>query len=201
MPDPVDEGVIKYRCHWTEGPPIEEHRIKDLGTWRDRLYTHGLIGVYPGGVGYGNISMRTGDREFLITGSGTGIFPQIDGRHYAFVWDYDLHQNSLSSTGPVKASSESLSHAAIYDKSPDTAAVFHVHHRGLWQKMLGVYPTTDPAVAYGTPEMAFEIQQLLMSNPELSERKVIIMGGHIEGLLIFGSSLDEAGRTALGLIA
>ena len=47
-------------------------------------------------------------REFVISGTQTGSVAQTGGQHYARVTDYDIDANRVSSTGPVEASSESL---------------------------------------------------------------------------------------------
>jgi hypothetical protein len=57
-------------------------------------------------------------------------------------------------------------------------------------------PTTDPEVEFGTPEMAGEIKRL-MEQREVRIEKIIVMGGHKEGLITFGRDLDEAGEVLL----
>ena len=65
-----------------------------------------------------------------------------------------MEQNSLQSTGPIIASSESLTHAMIYEYAKDVTAVMHVHQFELWNHLLGSLPATAPGIEYGTPEMA-----------------------------------------------
>lgn len=192
----MDEGYIKFNCQWLEAVPLSQKRIAAINAWRDKLFDMGLIGVYPDGVGYGNISMRFRGNTFIITGSATGSLPKLDGRHYVLVNEYDLSQNSLVCTGPIKASSESLSHAAVYESSPQTQAVMHVHSRSLWEKLLTKGPVTSLKAAFGTPEIAFEIRRLFRET-SVEEEKVIVMGGHPEGIISFGASLEEAGRVLL----
>ena len=94
--------------------------------------------------------------------------------------------------GQIKASAESLSHAAIYYARPEVMGVVHIHNKKLWEKYLNLLPTTIEAVAYGTPEMAFEIERIL-SEPKTHETKLIVMGGHEDGIISFGNTLEEAG--------
>ena len=97
------------------------------------------------------------------------------------------------------ASSESLSHAVIYDCSPETNAVIHIHNMIIWKDHIHKLPTTSPDVLYGTIDMAKEIIRLFKKT-DVGSIKKIIMGGHQEGLIAFGSSLDEAGRMTLEML-
>ena len=105
-------------------------------------------------------------------------------------------QNSLTCTGPIKASSESLSHAVVYECSPETNAVIHIHNLDMWEKYIYKFPSTKAHALYGTPEIANEIKRLF-SDTNLRVKKFIVMGGHREGIISFGKTLDEAGRILL----
>ena len=112
----LDEGYVKYESHWTQGPATHVNAAKELDTWRRPLYEAGLIGEYvEHGIGYGNISMRRGTSNlFLITGTQTGHLPVTDERHYSLVTDCDLRSNIVHCSGPIQASSEAMTHGAIY---------------------------------------------------------------------------------------
>jgi ribulose-5-phosphate 4-epimerase/fuculose-1-phosphate aldolase len=99
----------------------------------------------------------------------------------------------------TKASSESLSHAAIYEAEPVADAVIHVHHHELWESFRGELPTTAESAEYGTPEMAFSLQELAVRATD-TEGRVIVMGGHEDGVVAFGRTLDEAGNSILALL-
>lgn len=195
----MDEGHIKFNCKWVKDKPVTKIIISNINTWRNRLYEIGLIGEYENGIGYGNISFRMDNNCFLITGSATGGISKLNESHYAIVNDYNLAQNSLICKGPIKASSESLSHGAIYDCRPSTNAVIHVHHLKLWNELLYVFPTTSTSATYGTPEMAMEIKRLLAAH-DIEKQNTIVMGGHKEGILVFGKSLDETGNKVVELL-
>ncbi len=196
----MDEGYIKFSAHWQETPPLDAAQITAINHWRDHMYKAQLIGAYPDGIGFGNISRRFEGRQFIISGSKTGNFEQLDERHYALVRDYDIDRNEVFCEGPLLASSESMSHAVVYRECPEVMAVIHVHHLGLWEKHLGQLPTTLEAAAYGTPEMAHEIIRLLKESTVRQKEKVLVMAGHREGLIAFGASLEEAGAHLLALL-
>jgi L-ribulose-5-phosphate 4-epimerase len=192
----MEEGYIKFNCNWIQSEPISSNEITEINNWRDTLYKLGLIGVYSNGVGFGNISIRYNNQTFLITGSATGGLNKLTESHYVLVNEYNLKQNSLTCNGPIKASSESLSHAAIYESSPETNAVIHVHNIGLWQNLIYKIPTSRKNVLYGTPEMAKEIKRLFKET-NVSVEKIMVMGGHKEGIITFGKTLEEAGKILL----
>jgi L-ribulose-5-phosphate 4-epimerase len=95
--------------------PLDFELVKELNEWRNKLYASGLIGVNNDGSGYGNISIRYKGNKFIISGSATGKFKELRNEHYTLVTNYDLDKNTLTTVGPVKASSESLMHAMIYE--------------------------------------------------------------------------------------
>ena len=191
-----DEGVIKFNCQWTRSAPLDEAWIRDLNVWRDKLYRLGLIGVNEDGIGYGNISIRFRKNEFIISGSGTGKFKKLTEEHYALVTDYDMKTNAIWSTGSIIASSESLTHAMIYEQASDVHAVMHVHHFKIWKKLLNTLPATAQNIEYGTPEMANEIARLF-NEQTLSQHKIFAMAGHYEGIVCFGKNLPQAGELLL----
>ena len=198
----IDEGYIKFESDWTPGPAANSNLTALLDRWRRPLFEAGLIGHYEElGIGFGNLSVRTGaGREFVISGTQTGHVAQTSGQHYARVTDYDIDANRVCSTGPVEASSESLTHAAIYELDPAITAVVHVHNEALWQSLRGRLPTTADGISYGTPEMAREFARLYRDT-EFASGGVAVMAGHEEGIIAFGHSLEEAARRILALSA
>src|SRR5438093_11120110 len=111
----MNEGVIKFNCQWIKEEPLEIKWLEELNVWRDKLYNLGLIGVNKEGIGYGNISIRFRQHTFIITGSATGKFKKLTPEHYTRVTHYNFDENSLTTIGPIKASSESLTHAMLYE--------------------------------------------------------------------------------------
>jgi L-ribulose-5-phosphate 4-epimerase len=187
----MDEGYIKFNYTWIqkELQPIKE--MASINNWRDVFYKKGLVGVYDNGIGFGNMSMRLDKGKFLITGSATGSYASLIKNHFSVVTAYNLLENSVVCEGAIKASSESLTHAALYNCDDNINAVIHIHHLKKWKTLLNTVPTTNATVSYGTPEMAFEIQRLFRET-NVALEKIIIMGGHEEGIISFGESIEEA---------
>jgi len=192
-----EKGYIKYHCHWIEDKPMKASLIKELNNWRDKLYQLKLIGAYSNGIGYGNISIRLESNVFLITGSATGHLKKLSAKHYTRVTSYNFAKNTLTCEGPIRASSESLTHAAIYEANKEVNAVIHIHSKPLWDKLLCTIPTTSPAVEYGTPQMALEIGRLF-NETDLNTKRILVMAGHEEGIIAFGKDLDDAGSIIMG---
>jgi hypothetical protein len=193
----IDEGYVKYNCTWIEDSPLERSLITELNQWRHQLYKIGLIGQYENGIGFGNVSIRgKSGKEIIISGTNTGGIPSLNEYHYTTVTDYNWQENRVSCRGAITASSETLTHAAIYEANPDTNAVIHIHHRHLWEKLLGQVPTTRKNIAYGTPEMAAEIIRLCQED-HLEEQQILVMSGHEEGIITFGTNLEQAGNLLL----
>lgn len=188
-----ETGSIKFNCNWIQQQPLPFNEIEELNNWRDKLYALQLIGVNTDGIGYGNISKRYKGNTFIISGSATGKMQQLNESHYTLVTAFDLDSNSLTTEGPILASSESMTHAVIYESLPKVNFVFHVHHPVLWKKLLQSGPSTNADVEYGTPAMAREIQRLLSTN-DLASLKLFSMGGHEEGIISFGANAAEAGH-------
>ena len=196
----IDEGYIKYRCNWNKISAIAQSDIVEINQWRKKLYNLGLIGEYDNGIGFGNLSVRIPHSQYLIiSGTQTGGIAELTAEHYTKVTDFDWHKNYVTCEGLIKASSETLTHGAIYVAQPDVNAVVHVHNAELWRKLLNRVPTTNPNCAYGTPEMAEEIIRLCQQ-PETQQQKIVVMSGHEEGILTFGKNLEEAGIALLNRI-
>jgi len=191
-----EEGVIKLNCTWVKEAPLDFVLIKELNEWRNKLYNAGLIGMNKDGLGYGNISIRFQQNKFIITGSSTGRFEKLTTAHYTQVTDYNFDENKLTTIGPVTASSESLTHAMIYECQKNINAVIHVHHLKLWKKILNTLPATNKNIEYGTTGMAREIVRLFKET-NLLVHKIFSMAGHEEGIVSFGKDLNEAGQIIL----
>jgi hypothetical protein len=75
----------------------------------------------------------------------------------------------------------------------------HVHHAELWKKLLQANPSTNKYIEYGTPQMAFEIQRLL-KNTNLAQIKLFAMGGHEDGIISFGTTIEQTGILLTGAL-
>ena len=188
-----DEGYIKFNLNWNQKAfDFYDDDYKLINTYRAKLFDLNLIGSYPDGIGFGNISIRTKKNDFIISGSASGNISVLGKKHYSLVTDFDIENNSISCVGLSKASSESMSHAAIYSTNTNVKAVIHVHHKDMWDCFLDKLPSTRKKAKFGTPEIAIEIKNLANKSSG-----IIIMGGHPEGIISYGKSLFEAEKILL----
>jgi hypothetical protein len=209
-----EEGVIQFKVDHRVvalDPQVYDAIARPLIAWRQRLVQAGLVGCDPnryGGIGFGNLSGRVqrfagapGARAFLITGTQTAGRPFVTLADLCVVTRYDPERNWVESFGMIRPSSESMTHGVLYDADPSIRFVFHGHSAAIWAQAqaLGL-PVTDPAAGYGTPDMCREVQWLLR-DPEVFQGRILVMGGHRDGVLAFGETADEAGRALLDLLS
>jgi L-ribulose-5-phosphate 4-epimerase len=202
------EGVIKFSLDYTPSEPLPEDELRELNAWRKVCHLCGLIGQERGrygGYGYGNISQRRPSdgeaRPFVISGSQTGHLAELTPDHYALVLDCVPSKNRVLAHGPIKPSSESLTHAAVYVLDAGAGGVIHAHSPHIWGQAnaLGI-PMTSAAAPYGTPEMAEEIARLF-AETNARQLGILVMGGHEDGVLTFGPTVTGAGLTLVRYLA
>lgn len=187
-----DEGVTKYECVFRVTLSPSAGAVAGLVETRNALHALGWIGVYPDGIGFGNTSVRLpASKKFFITGTQTGHKEKISADDISLVTGYDIAQNRVECEGLVAASSEAMTHAAVYELDPVIEAVIHIHNRALWAAAKDILPTTDRLIPYGTPAMATEMGRLY-GGEDLRQSRVLIMSGHDEGVIAFGANLDDA---------
>ena len=188
-----DEGYMKYINNWEQTIIIDTCDFVELITCRNKLKSLNLIGVYPNGIGFGNVSCRVFDtNEFIISGTQTAEINIADASHFSLVYRVDIEQNTLFCKGPVKASSEALTHAAIYRGDDKINAVIHVHHPDKWKSLLNKVTTIDKNIAYGTPQLAKKIGELLNNDERLQRERIFVTAGHEDGIFVFGETVEEA---------
>lgn len=202
----IDDGVIKYdRSNFSQCGPIDLVEYSALEYWRKKLFCLNLIGVYPeAGVGFGNISeikdysahYNSILPQFIITGTQTGKYADLDGRFYTRVLDYDIDSLKIQMMGPIEASSEALTHAAIYAANKNIKAIFHIHSAEIWNGMISDQSDfTCKSIPYGTVEMARATEKCV----DQKDFGVFCMHGHEDGVVAYGRNLEEAGQLILGL--
>jgi len=109
------------------------------------------------------------------------------------ILSFDVASMTLDAMGPIKASSEAITHGAIYLSSSTVVAVFHIHHDTIWKKMIeDGYPSTSPDVEYGSLDMAREVQSLVSSGTTS-----FVTRGHEDGIFIFGDCLESIEKETL----
>ncbi len=184
------DGVIKYSIeHQTTETPLFSNYAQ-LEALRTRLFTLGLIGEKDE-IGYGNLSMRHEDsKSFFITATQTGREQALSREYYTYISDYDFRTFKVISQGRHKPSSEALSHAMIYAIDKRITTVIHIHSLALW-KFMKTKNTLFTTAEYGTTEMVKEIVGLY-DNLDPLVNNTFVMRGHEEGIITFGSSVEEA---------
>ncbi len=213
------EGIIKYSCEHEEEcldtlPHLKNSELcllfEKLDALRTKLFDRGYIGENEEGIGYGNISLRfalgedkESENHFLISSSGSGGIRELGLAGYSLVHKCDIENNTIYSRGLNKASSESMSHAAVYIESARLYAekeiekrvecVVHIHHAPLFNALCQEedIACTAKDIEYGSVEMAKAIIEVISKKPV---ENVILMRGHDEGILFHASSIEDLAR-------
>ncbi len=189
-----DEGYIKFSLELIKTALPIDVSLYEINKVREKLYNLGLIGAYSNGIGYGNISIRYGStikNQFVITGSATGNKDILYSKDYCVVTDFDIFKNKVVCEGAIKASSESMTHGAIYQVDANVVAVIHIHSRKLFDFMLkGNHPQTPKSAKFGTPDLAIAIAKLVKNSKKSSG--IFVTAGHDEGIIAYGTTIQEA---------
>jgi ribulose-5-phosphate 4-epimerase/fuculose-1-phosphate aldolase len=187
----MSEGYVKYTAEHTMGPAVDAPHWAKMNDARSHLYKLGLMGVNSSGIGFGNISIRTQGNEFLITGTATGKLPELTPNEYCLVKSFDLTLNRVVSAGPAQASSESMTHGAVYETCPRANCVIHIHSRAIFDGMIREGDPSTPASAeFGTPEIALAIANCVEEIKQ--DEGAIVLAGHDEGVVVYGPSVERA---------
>ncbi|MDA8019047.1 MAG: class II aldolase/adducin family protein [Thermoanaerobaculia bacterium] len=199
------EGVIRFELEHGASREFDARDmpcLKELDGWRWVLRHLGLLGRDAnryGGYGFGNLSHRVPaesgtEPAFVISGSQTGEREFLGNQGWALVRDWDLGEFRAVASGPVPPSSESLTHAVIYEIAEHVQCVVHVHSPEIWQATGELnLPCTGPDIDYGTVEMVQQVRGLFQAG--LAEVGVFTMTGHEDGVVAFGTdAADACGR-------
>jgi hypothetical protein len=199
------EGVVQFR--YTLVAPaapttIPGERLAALNGWRGILAAEGLIGRTParyGGLGFGNLSVRDGDRAFYISASQTGGVGTLTAEHVVRVSDWDFAAFAVTAAGSAPPSSEALTHAMIYAADGQCTCVLHVHSPAIWRHAARLaLPATDAAARYGSPAMAASVSALLGRFP--TRPLLFVTPGHEDGVFVAGAGLDATGNALLAVL-
>ncbi|MEM9777904.1 MAG: class II aldolase/adducin family protein [Chloroflexota bacterium] len=198
------EGVIKFSLEYETAPALPAADITELNAWRKIMVMMGMIGqddARYAGYGFGNISCRIEGNRFVISGTQTGSIADLTAEHYAVVTACFGAENRVVAEGPVKPSSESMTHGIVYQLAPDIDWVIHVHDPHIWQaaERLNI-PQTAADIPYGTPEMSAAVERLY-AETDMKTQKIFSMAGHEDGVVAFGKTAEEAGGILLNMLA
>lgn len=188
----MTEGYIKFSVHLNETEILVPDALQVLNATRTTLFDTGMIGILPDGVGFGNVSIKDpGSDIFYISGTATGGKRILDPCDYCRVDACSVERNEVYCSGHIRASAETLSHYAVYQAKPAIHCVIHIHHKAFFQKLLkSDCPATSAEAAYGTPEMAYDIEALVKRNPE--PHGILVMTGHEDGVIAYGTNVEAA---------
>jgi ribulose-5-phosphate 4-epimerase/fuculose-1-phosphate aldolase len=187
----ITEGYIKFSVHLHETDIQAPETLQELNTARTALFDLRMIGILPDGVGFGNISIKdAGGAVFFISGTATGGKRILDVNDYCRVDACSIERNEVLCAGRIRASAETLSHYAVYQSNPAIRCVIHVHLKTLFLKLLtSTCPATSLDAAYGTPEMAHNIETIVRAHE--APEGILVMTGHEDGVIAWGRTVAE----------
>jgi hypothetical protein len=201
------EGTIRfaYALESSAGPVVDRRATESLAGWRAVLKRLGLLGQDPArydGLGFGNLSVRDPERpdEFVITASQTSGADTLEDGDLVRIVRSDQARFWVDAVGRQPPSSETLTHAMIYQADPRVNWVFHGHSPDLWQRLAALgLPATPEHVAYGSTAMAQAVGGLLTRH----RPRPLVFGtlGHRDGVFACGASADDAGILLTRLLA
>jgi len=201
------EGTIHfaYALEPPEGPVAPAGVLQALRGWRSVLRRLELLGQTAeryAGLGFGNLSARdpADPERFIVTASQTSGAPELEDGDLVRVLHSNLERFWVDALGHQPPSSETLTHAMIYQADPDIAWVFHGHSPDIWQRADELdLPATGTDVPYGSPEMVRAVAALLQRHRE--RPCVFVTLGHRDGVFACGSSADAAGGALVAALS
>jgi hypothetical protein len=198
MSNTNSEGYVKYSASHTTRSAVVPPLWKDLNEVRTKLHDLHIVGVRADGVGFGNVSIRLTGNQFLISGTATGAERELTPDGYCTVISIDSPGNRVVSAGPIHASSESMTHGAIYQSCPEARCVIHIHSRNIFDGMIRDRCLSTPREAeYGTPEIAAAIARCVARSGKTGAD--IVLAGHDEGVISYAPSIAAAYNRVLHL--
>ena len=109
---------------------------------------------------------------------------------FCLVESYSLDRNEVWSMGGMDASSESMTHGAMYASNQGIHCVMHVHSRILFDRLLqSGTAATQASIPYGTPAMAHAVSQFARQQSSLPA--LLVMAGHDEGIIACGTHVGS----------
>jgi hypothetical protein len=127
--------------------------------------------------------------------------PELQPQHYVTVLDCDAALNKVAAIGPIKPSSESLTHGLLYQADPEIEWVMHLHSPDIYsrQELLSL-PATAANALCGTPQLALEVNRIRAVHAS-TDPCLLVMGGHVDGILAFGTDPFQTGALVVETLA
>ncbi len=198
------EGTIQfaYNLSPSDEDILDQAAFSELAAWRSILFALDLLGQTPdkyGGYAYGNLSCAL-ESGFAITASQTSGAQELIPEHVVRVVDANLERFWIEAEGSEPPSSESITHAMIYQADERSRFVFHIHSTEIWSARAELnLPETASEVAYGSREMAGAVNQLLANNQ--SRPLVFATAGHEDGIFALGHHARDCGGLLVSYLA
>lgn len=202
----LHEGTIQFAYDLASdpSPKLDADTFAELAAWRSILYQLGLLGqsqdLYEG-YAYGNLSLRTSTSEdFVITASQTSGEAHLHPEHLVHVTHCNLSRFWIEARGTEPPSSESVTHAMIYQADQRMRCVFHVHSQTIWQsRSVLKLPQTGVDVPYGSMAMVEAVDELMQT--QQSRPLVFATAGHEDGVFACGHTPRECGNLLVAYLA
>jgi len=180
---------IKFNLVFEEKTTPHHPLLDELKKWCAVFHEKGLAPPYTGGS-YGNLSFRTSNNSFIITGTCIGLKNALDNSCFVEVISCDMARKEVIVKGMIAPSSESFMHHILYQSRPDIQAIFHGHNPLIIQHagLLGISETTKKT-SYGTTELAKCVKEIAIDND------FIVIKEH--GFVSMGATMQQAGEQTL----
>lgn len=189
--DDIYQGV-KFKTIFLKKKPPAHPDIAMLEKWCSIFHQKNLAPPYADGS-FGNLSFRTKKDTFIITGSRIGLKCSLSNDCFVEIIQCDQTKKIIKVIGIREPSSETMLHAAIYEKRSDIAAIMHGHSPELLIKSTILQiPETKDEKPYGTIELVECVLELIDRN------NLIMMKNH--GFIAVGESMPEAGKLVLQVL-
>ncbi|MFH1788748.1 MAG: class II aldolase/adducin family protein [Candidatus Altiarchaeota archaeon] len=172
----------KFTTQFAHSPVnYDQSLLEKLVRFSHELFSQGLTFGAAG-----NISARSGD-GFLIKRGGVS-FGDVSASDFVFVSRFDFDGNTAYVDGSLEPSSESPTHALVYERFPTVGAVVHLHDEVVLKSpqkaiALGAIETGEVA-DYGTLKLALGVAAAL------EQSSYVLIRNH--GIITVGGDLDEA---------
>lgn len=201
------EGTIRfaYALEPPAGPVADDALLAALSGWRAVLKRLAVLGQDPAryhGLGFGNVSARDPRRpdEFVITASQTAGADELTDAELVRITHSNPTRFWVDACGHQPPSSETLTHAMVYQADSSISWVFHGHCPDIWQRATELeLPVTAEDVPYGTPAMAQAVAYLLEVHP--ARPAVFATLGHEDGVFACGATADHTGAALVNALA
>lgn len=180
------EGVIKFKLNCL-GPITEVDWLGPLTSLRCKAHKLGFLGIDQQGIGYGNLSCRSGERDIFVTASQTSGKDEFTALDLCKIPIDRSEEAVLPYYGSKAPSSETMTHLAAYAGNPEVNWILHLHDSALFEMDSGFSTPAD--VGYGTKEMAEAVKNISALVSEFPQ--LVKMQGHLDGLLLIANSYEE----------